>query len=144
MAAEKAKECLPPARTLGLFGATLLLWLVTRPYFGIVQDAKFYMLEALRNADPGRFAGDLYFQFGSQGSFSIFPHLYPPLLAVFDIGTAALILTIAGQLLWLAGLFYRVRGLVGQGLRGLSMAGLIGMLNIYAPFLGYGKAFLTP
>jgi len=66
-------------RLLPLICAIAVLWLSTRHYFGVVQDARFYAVEALRDLNPGRYANDLYFQFGSQGSFSLFSKLYRPL-----------------------------------------------------------------
>ena len=63
------------ARTAALLCAVALLWLTTRPYFGTGVDARFYMLEALNNLYPARFAQDLDVRFGSQGSFSVFTKL---------------------------------------------------------------------
>lgn len=130
-------------RTGALLCAVAIMWLATRPYFGTVFDARFYMVEALRALDPGRFAEDLYFKFGSQGNFSLFTKLYLPLLRVFGVGTTALILTIAGQLLWLFGLFRLARTLVGGQTMWLSVAVVIGMLNAYPGGFGYGENHLT-
>lgn len=131
-------------RTLALVSATLVLWLATRPYFGVIQDARFYMVEALRDLDPARFAGDLYFQFGSQGNFSLFHKLYLPFLPHFGVAATGLGFTIAGQLLWLTALFFLVRSLVGERYRWLSIAAVIAMPSMYAPFFGYGEHFATP
>jgi hypothetical protein len=135
---------LKPQRLWALLAATLSLWLVTRPYPGVVQDARFYMVEALRAGDPSRFAHDLYFQFGSQGSFSIFHQFYRPLLALFGVGTTGIILTIIGQGLWLAGLLRLARLLVGPRMMWLSVATVIGIVGLYAPYFSYGEAFVTP
>lgn len=131
------------ARTLSCVCAITLLWLATRPYFGVVFDARFYMLEALNALDHARFAKDLYVEFGSQGSFSLFTKLYLPLLRAFGVGTTGIILTVAGQLLWLFGLFRLARILVGDRMMWLSMAVVIGMLQIYAGGFGYGEAYVT-
>lgn len=130
-------------RTGALLCAVAILWLVTRPYFGTMFDARFYMVEALRAVDPGRFADDLYFKFGSQGNFSLFTKLYLPLLRLFGVGATALILTIAGQLLWLFGVFRLARTLVGGQSMWLSVAMVVGMLNVYPGGFGYGESFLT-
>ena len=113
-------------RLAALLCATALLWLVTRPFFGTVFDARFYMVEALRALEPARFADELYFKFGSQGNFSLFTKLYLPLLPVFGVGTTGLILTVCGQLLWLFGLFRLTRSLVGGQVMWLSVAMVIG------------------
>ena len=130
-------------RLAALLCAIALLWLVTRPFFGTVFDARFYMVEALRALEPARFADDLYFKFGSQGNFSLFTKLYLPLLPVFGVGTTGLILTVSGQLLWLFGLFRLTRSLVGGQVMWLSVAMVIGMLNIYAGGFGYGEGYVT-
>jgi len=131
-------------RLLPLFCAVLVLWLATRRYFGLSQDARFYALEALRALDPNRYAGDLYFQFGSQGGFSLFTSLYRPLVALFGTGSAGMGVAIAGQLLWLFGLWRLASSLVGRRFVWLSLALVIAVQGLYAPYLGYGEAFATP
>ena len=131
-------------RMLPLVCAVAVLWLATRHYFGVVQDARFYTVEALRELNPVRYAGDLYFQFGSQGSFSLFSKLYRPLVAQFGVGAAGMGVAIAGQVLWLVGLLTLARVLVGERFLWLSAAVVIAMPNIYAPYFGYGEAFATP
>jgi hypothetical protein len=131
-------------RILPLLCAVAVLWLATRHYFGVIQDARFYAVEALRELNPARYAGDLYFQFGSQGGFSLFSKLYRPLVALFGIGAAGMGVAIAGQLLWLFGLLALARVLVGDRFLWLSAAVVIAMPNIYAPYFGYGEAFATP
>jgi hypothetical protein len=130
-------------RTAALLCAVALLWLATRLYFGAVFDARFYMVEALNALDPSRFADDLYFKFGSQGSFSFFIKLYQPLLRAFGVGTTGIILTVCGQLLWLFGLFRLARALVGDRTAWLSIAVVIGLPQIYAGGFGYGENYVT-
>jgi hypothetical protein len=133
----------PTSRSIGLFCAIAVLWLATRRYLGVIQDARFYIVEALRGLDPTNFAHDLYFQFGSQGSFSLFPKFYLPLLPIFGVGVTGLLLTVVGQALWIFSLACLARTLVGGRYQLLSIALVIGMLNIYAPYFGYGEAFVT-
>lgn len=130
-------------RSVALYCAVAILWLATRRYLGVIQDARFYMVEALRSLHPTSFAGDLYFQFGSQGSFSLFPKLYLPLLPALGVGVTGLVLTVVGQALWVFALVCLTRTLVGRRYQWLSIAVVIGMLNIYAPYFGYGEAFVT-
>jgi hypothetical protein len=130
-------------RALPLLCAVAVLWLTTRPYFGVMADARFYMVEALKALDPVPFAEDLYFKFGSQGNFSLFTALYLPLLRAFGVGTTGLILTVAGQLLWLFGLFRLARILVGGRIMWLSIALVIGMQGVYPGGFGYGESFAT-
>ena len=58
-------EPVPVKGIAALLCAVALMWLATRPYFGVAFDARFYMVEALNVLDPSRFADDLYFKFGS-------------------------------------------------------------------------------
>ena len=130
-------------RIIALLTAVALLWLATRRYFGVVFDARFYVLEALRDLHPAAYANDLYFQFGSQGRFSVFTKLYLPLLPAFGVGTTGVILTVLGQLLWLLGLFCLARRLAGDRLMWLSMAVVIGMLPLYPGGFTYGEGYVT-
>jgi hypothetical protein len=131
-------------RLLPLVCAIAVLWLVTRHYFGVVADARFYALEALRELEPNRFAKDLYFQFGSQGSFSLFTELYRPIVAHFGLSAAGMGVAVAGQLLWLFALFALARNLAGDRFLWLAVAVVIAMPNSYAPYFGYGEAIATP
>lgn len=130
-------------RTAALLGAVTLLWLATRPYFGVVFDGRFYMVEALNALHPGRFAEDLYFKFGSQGKFSVFAQLYLPLLRAFGVGPTAMILTIVGQFFWVCALLRLAQSLAGGRIMWLSAVVVIGMLQIYAGGFGYGESYVT-
>ena len=117
-----------------------VLWLATRHYFGVIQDARFYTLEVLRELNPSPYADDLYFKFGSQGRFSLFSHLYRPFVSHFGVGAAGMGFTIAGQLCWILGLVCLVRRWVDKKYLWLSLATVIVMPNAYA-FFGYGEDF---
>lgn len=120
------------------------LWLATRPYYGIVQDARFYVLPALRLLHPAAFADDLYFRFGATDRFTIFARLCAPFLAVFGVGTGAMLCTIAGQLLWVGGLFYLALGwLRDRWVALLSVAVVVALPAGYSHY-GYGEPFVTP
>ena len=64
------------------------LWLTTRPYVGVMDNSKFYTVQALNALMPGRFAEDLYFRYGSQDQFTLFSLVYKPFLAAFGIAAA--------------------------------------------------------
>src|SRR5690348_8133588 len=101
----KSSEPDRPTRAFVISSLILIavLWIATRPYHGIVEDARFYALEALRQLHPTAYADELYFRFGSQDQYTIFSRLYAPLAALLGIGWAALLLAILGALLWLGG-----------------------------------------
>jgi len=120
------------------------LWLATRPYPGIVHDARFYMVQALRELDPGRFADDLYFRFGSQDQFTLFTKLYSPVVSILGIGTTGIVFTVVGQLLWVSGLLYLASGLIQDRIYALvAVAAAIALPSTYTLF-GYGEPFITP
>jgi hypothetical protein len=123
-----------------------VLWLATRPYEGVVGDARLYMVQALRHLDPASFAQDLYFRFGSQDEFTIFSRSYAPLLSMFGVGATGIILTVAGQFLWLGGLLYLARGLIRDRWQSLlSVAAAVALPAVYAVwYTGYGEPFATP
>lgn len=123
------------------------LWIVTHPYRGLTHDGRLYTLQALNQLEPGRFAQDLFFKFGSQDSFTAFSALYKPLVALAGPASAHAIATGLGQALWFATLLLLMRALFGRGLAFLvAAAGCIclesyyGGLNIFR----YGETFATP
>jgi hypothetical protein len=121
-----------------------VLWLATRPYEGVVQDARFYMVQALRELDPSRFADDLYFRFGSQDQFTLFTKLYSPVVSILGVGATGIVFTVVGQLLWVSGLLYLAGGLIRDRIYALvAVAAAIALPDAYTLF-GYGEQFVTP
>ena len=121
-----------------------VLWLATRPYYGIVHDALFYMLQAIHELNPNRFAEDLYFKFGSQDEFTMFSIIYAPLLQLIGVANTAIVFAIVGQIFWICALLYFVRGLIRQrSLALMSVAAVIALPNTYV-LLDYGEGFVTP
>jgi len=141
----QAGSSAPPAFvTVSLLLLIAELWLTTRYYRGIVGDARFYMVQALREIDPSRFADDLYFRFGSQDRYTIFTRLYAPLVAHWGIGATAMACTIAGQLLWLCSLIYCASGLIRHRPYALLAVAAAIILPSTSPLIGYGEEFVTP
>jgi hypothetical protein len=83
-----------------VFFALLLLFYL-HPYYGIRHDATLYLGQALLKLDPSNFSKDLFFTYGSQASFTIFPPLIAQLLAHFDASGVFMTLTAVGLLLFL-------------------------------------------
>jgi hypothetical protein len=131
--------------TASSIGLIVALWLATRPYYGLIHDARFYMVEALHALDPARFADDLYFRFGSQDQFTIFSHLYAPLVAGLGVANAAIAATLLGQVLFLAGVIAFVHAVLRPGRTlWLALAGAIALPSAYLIFTRYGEPFATP
>src|SRR5688572_16801102 len=63
-----------PAR---LFAVLVLANAVGLPYAGLIHDARLYAAQA-QDAYDGRFADDLFFRYGSQARFTLFPQLFAP------------------------------------------------------------------
>ncbi len=82
--------------------ALAALWLLGRRYAGFTHDATLYVVQGLRRLDPASFDGDLFFAHGAQDDYTVFPRLYAPLIDLLGAGTAAMLVTIAGQLAFVA------------------------------------------
>lgn len=148
--AERNRDQTPDCNKAGVRGSICwamiigVLWLATRPYYGIVHDALFYMFQAIHELNPARFSEDLYFRFGSQDEFTIFSILYAPLLSVIGVAKTGIFFAVVGQVLWICTLVYFVRGLIRQrSLALMSVAAVIALPNTYI-LLDYGEGFVTP
>jgi hypothetical protein len=82
--------------------ALAALWLLGRRYAGFTHDATLYVAQGLRRLDPASFDQDLFFAHGAQDDYTVFPRLYAPLIDLFGPGTAAMLVTIVGQLAFVA------------------------------------------
>lgn len=136
----------PHAHAL-LVGAVAVLWLATRPYYGIVHDSRLYTLLALAAADPGRFASDLFLAFGSQDRFTVFSYVYEPVLVWLGPSHAAIVLTLTAHLIWLCGAYWLAWALLRDSRRALlAVAGLVALPSFYGALLtfSFGEPFLTP
>lgn len=132
-------------RTIGLLLVVAALWLATRPYPGIVNDARYYMVQALHSLKPHNFSADLYFRYGSQGQFTFFTKLYAPLVAAVGVGKAAIIAAIIGQTLWVLGLIFFASSVIRDRTTALlSVCAVIVLPSAYSRFLHYGEASVTP
>lgn len=72
------------------------------PYYGIRHDAILYLGQSLLRLDPTNFKSDLFFAFGSQASFTIFPYLIAQFLRQFDAAIVFSSLTLAGLVFFAA------------------------------------------
>jgi hypothetical protein len=125
----------------------IILWFGTRGYEGITHDARFYAVQALALLDPGRFANDLFFAYGSQDSFTLFSRVYAPLIAWQGLGRAHALLFAMGHAAWLTALWWLAVGLIPDArLRLWSVAAVIVLPSSASALgvFGYAEGFVTP
>ncbi|HEY5288676.1 MAG TPA: hypothetical protein VIJ59_01455 [Caulobacteraceae bacterium] len=130
--------------------ATILLlavWIATRPYFGVIHDARLYSVQALNALYPGRFSSDLFFKYGSQDSFSAYTMLYKHVVETLGLSNADLSATIFGECIWLASAACLARTVFRRDIE--FMAALTAAVFLYSGYGGesvfqYGEAFATP
>lgn len=128
-------------------GVVAVLWLVTRPYSGIIHDSKFYTFLALRMADPVHLDSDLFARFGRQDRFTLFSHLYAPVLVHLGVERGVMAMTVTAQACWLIGAFSLARALNANRVQALfAVAGLVALPSGYGAGLtfSYGEPFVTP
>lgn len=95
----------------------ILLFVASRPYFGVRHDGILYAAQALRHLHPEVFAGDLFFRFGSQDSFSLFGRAYAAAVGAWGFEPANLGLVLLSQALFLASAALLARAVLPPGLR---------------------------
>jgi hypothetical protein len=93
---------LSPLAHVALACALAALWLLGRRYAGFTHDATLYVAQGLRRLDPGSFDQDLFFAHGAQDDYTVFPRLYAPLIDLLGAGTAAMLVTLVGQIAFFA------------------------------------------
>jgi hypothetical protein len=136
---------------IGWLSVTALLsvyaavWIICRPYAGLVHDAKLYALQTLATVHPEIFAGDLFLKHGSQDSFTIFPRIYAPIAAALGIESAAAAITFCISALWLGLGFLIARNLAGTRLALLSLGLLIVIPGWYGGYqvIHIGEMYLS-
>ena len=92
---DTSQKKLIPAGLLALF---LLYYL--RPYYGIRHDGALYLGQALLRLDPGNLSSDLFFKYGSQADFTVFPYFVASLLRHFDAASVFLVMTVSSLALF--------------------------------------------
>lgn len=124
-----------------IFGACL----VANPYYGIWHDSILYTAQALNRLHPEIYGHDLFFRFGSQDSFTLFPAVHAWAISNLGIEKAALTLTALGKVAWFAGLLV----FSSAFLRGLPLWLGLAVVVTYPPFFdshkvfSYGESFAT-
>lgn len=123
----------------------LVLTLYLRPYTGIRHDAVLYLGQALAERFPSTYGRDLFFAYGSQAEFTVFPRLLAWLLGLGTPSTVFLIGALVGRLFFVACCWAFVRAVFHRGWRLPALLAVVVMPSGYGAFniFRYGEAFLT-
>lgn len=135
----------PDSTTLVLVLFTAVAWIATHRYSGIWHDAILYAGQAIFRIDPGPFAKDPFFAYGSQDGFTAFTEIYARAIQRLGLPTASIVLLGAAHIAWLGAAAWLLRVI----LRGLHywlalilvavLPGGYGAFGVFA----YGETFLT-
>lgn len=139
-------EATPPLFALGAAALlTLCLLLYLKPYYGIRHDSVLYLGQALLHSKPEQFSQDLFFAYGSQANFTIFPTLASTLLQHFTAGDVFLAISLVGRLCFLAASAFLVMRLMPHGYGFWALLALLVMPSGYGGYnvYSYGEAFAT-
>lgn len=122
----------------------IALLLQFHPYHGIWHDAVIYAGQSLARLYPAALRHDLFFAYGSQDSFSLFPSLLAALVARSSLDQTFLWLTVLGLLAFPAASWTLLRTLLPRS----RFAGLLALLLLPASYgawgiLSYAEPFLT-
>lgn len=127
-----------------------LLFLISsflRPYIGIEHDSVLYALEVLNGASNGKFNSDLYFQFGTQGNYSLFSSLSIPFVTLLGIDWGFFTLFVLTRCIYVYAALQVSRLLVpSPSWAFVSAAGIVLFPIPYGPFEIFhsSEGFLTP
>jgi hypothetical protein len=122
----------------------LAVWFVTRPYVGIVGDARFYAMQGLATLSPEAFAGDLFLAGGDKAPGSIYLFFYTSILARFGLGTTNLLLVLIGGALWAGGAYYLATGMMRSRALVIWAVALTLALPSDLSFIAVGEPIVTP
>ena len=127
--------------TLGC--TALALWAVTHEYRGPVLDGQIYAVQALAKLRPA-LNTDLFLQNTSQDRFTVFPRAYAWVIAWLGLNTAALTLTVLGNLGFLAAAWHLTAQVCSRAIAWLTVFVLIisggnygaaGVFHFMEPFM---------
>lgn len=125
---------------------TVCLFILNRPYYGIIHDSRLYTIEALKIISGQNYVNDFYFLNSYQGKYSIASLIYAKYIEIFGLPKANLFLLIASQTLWLAGA-YLTTGVFFRGFNHFSaLALLVSFPSYYGGFaiFSFCERFYTP
>jgi len=124
----------------------LAMLLLTHRYRGIDHDATLYLGEALRTLYPDIYVRDLYFAYGSQGAYTLFPWVLAKLLGWFDAPALFFWGALAGLLAFAWASWFCLSALLPFGQRYWAWLGVLCLPVAYGrtQIFSYAEPFLTP
>jgi hypothetical protein len=138
----------PPAgrRAWLLIGAAsaLGLFLLSRPYGGIIHDAELYVGRAVADTDPSGLGHDIFFAHEGQSAFSIYPRLSGALLRSIGPDSGALLLTAAGLCASLLALGLFAASVARGRVLWASVVVAATVPSFYGQAFRYAEQFATP
>lgn len=130
-----------------IVGACLVVFLLfyLRPYYGIRHDAILYLGQGLLRLDPDNFRNDLFFAYGGQTGFTLFPYLL-----AWGLKTAAAAhlfkwMTVLGLLAFAATSYTLLRQCLPSRDAFFALVSILCMPTFYGGFtiISYAEAFFT-
>ena len=126
--------------------AALAAYLLTRPYMGLYHDSLLYAAQALRHGGATALNDDLFFKYGNQSKFVLFPALQAWLIGMLGFGLAQKLLFAISGVFWTTCLCLMARTIYPEKHRWI--VAVILALLMYAGYgnaaLSYGEGFVTP
>lgn len=122
------------------------LFLLARPYQGIVHDSFLYVGRAMANLDPRGLGLDISFATDGQSAYSLYPRALTFLTERFGPGSAAMVMTAIGLTLWLVAIASLVRSIVPKHARIAVLAFVVIAPGYYDCFevFQFGEPFAVP
>ncbi|WP_313401582.1 hypothetical protein [Stenotrophomonas sp.] len=131
----------------GFCSILLVIWLLLlrSPYLGIWHDSVLYAGQALADIDPQAFGHDVFFRYGSQAAFTLFPELVAPLVKGMGLGPAFFLLTLVGLLAFCVGSWWLAVRLLPATLAFYGLVALLLLPSAYGAdgIFHYLEPFLT-
>lgn len=116
---------------------------MANPYAGIVHDARLYAVQALYHLHPGIYDKDLFFQYGSQDSFSIFSIIHAQIVAFCGLQCGTSVLYILFRFLFLGSLLVFFRNFLNNNKQAFFVTCLLAAGQVHYIFFDVNEPFLT-
>ncbi|XHS79623.1 hypothetical protein ACFJGW_06510 [Burkholderiaceae bacterium UC74_6] len=119
--------------------------MATQPYAGLRHDAVLYLAQALRSIRPEQFDHDLFFAFGSQDRYSVYPLLFGHLFQLAEVWPLQPLILGLCHAAFMAGIWQLLPSQLGPRQRWLALAALALLRPLYGgmSIVGYCEPFLT-